>query len=74
MKIAALIQDGLGHRHLVGSLSPDLVRRDLPAKTGTAVLLWCTVPPEYQNAATIADIAMDRLGADGPEALAVIPR
>lgn len=73
MKIAALIQDGVGYRHLVASRSPDLVRRELSAKTGTAVLLWCKVPPEYQSAATIAAMAIDRLGADGPEALAAIP-
>lgn len=73
MKIVALIEDGLGHRHLVASRSPDLLRRELSAKTGTAVLLWCAVPPEYQSAATIAAVAMDRLGADGPEGLAAIP-
>lgn len=73
MKIVALIEDGLGHRHLVASRSPDLLRRELSAKPGTAVLLWCAVPPEYQSAAAIAALAMDRLGADGPEGLAAIP-
>ena len=73
MKIVALIEDGHGHRHLVASRSPDLVRRELSAETGTAVLLWCAVPPGYHSAATIAAMAMDRLGAHEPEALAAIP-
>lgn len=74
MKIVALIEDGLGHRHLVASRSPDLLRRELSAKTGTAVLLWCAEPPEYQSAAAIAALAMDRLGADGPEGSCRHPR
>ncbi|KFL32618.1 hypothetical protein JP75_00160 [Devosia riboflavina] len=73
MKIVALIEDGLGHRHLVASRSPDLLRRELAARTRTAMLIWCAVPPEYHSAATIVTKAMDRLGADGPEALAAIP-
>lgn len=73
MKIVALIADGLGHRHLVASRSPDLVRRDLSAKTGTAALLWCAVPPEAVGAGSIVAQAMERLGADGPEALAALP-
>lgn len=73
MKIVALIEDGLGHRHLVASRSPDLVRRELSARTGTASLIWCAVPPEYHSAATIAAMAMDRLGSHGPEGLAAIP-
>lgn len=73
MKIVALIQDGLGHRHLIASRSPDLLRRELSAKTGTASLIWCAVPPEFHSAATIAVMAMDRLGAHEPEALAAIP-
>ena len=44
MKIVALIEDGHGHRHLLGSRSPDLVRRELSARAGTAMLLWCAVP------------------------------
>lgn len=73
MKIVALIEDGLGHRHLVASRSPDLVRRDLSAKTGTAVLLWCAVPPESAGAGSILAQAMDRLGSNGPEALSALP-
>lgn len=73
MKIVALIEDGHGHRHLVASRAPDLVRRELSAKTGTAVLLWCAVPPEYHSAATIVAMAMDRLGSHEPEGLAAIP-
>lgn len=73
MKICALIEDGLGHRHLVASRSPDLVRRELSAETGTASLLWCAVPPEFHSAATIAAMAMDRLGAYEPETLAAVP-
>lgn len=73
MKIVALIEDGLGHRHLVASRSPDLVRRDLSAKTGTASLLWCAVPPEAVGAHAIVAEAMARLGAHGPEALSALP-
>lgn len=73
MKIVALIEDGLGHRHLIASRSPDLVRRELSARTGTAVLLWCAVPSDYHSAATITAMAMNRLGAHEPEALAAIP-
>ena len=73
MKIVALIEDGLGYRHLVASRSPDLLRRELAARTGTAMLIWCAVPPEYHSAATIVTKAMDRLGALESEALATIP-
>jgi hypothetical protein len=73
MKIVALIEDGHGHRHLVASRSPDLVRRDLSARPGTAVLLWCAVPPEGVGANTIVVEAAQRLGANGPEALAKVP-
>lgn len=72
MKIVALIEDDLGHRHLIASRSPDLVRRELSVKTGTAVLLWCAVPPESVGASAIVVQALERLGAAGPEALAVL--
>lgn len=73
MKIVALIEDGHGHRHLLGSRSPDLVRRELSARAGTAMLLWCAVPPEYVGAGTIVTAALDRLNAHGPDALGALP-
>jgi hypothetical protein len=73
MKIVALIEDGLGHRHLLASRSPDLVRRELSARTGTAMLLWCAVPPEYVGAGNIVAAALDRLNAHGPDALDTLP-
>ena len=73
MKIVALIEDGQGHLHLLASRSPDLVRRDLSARTGTATLLWCAVPPEGVGANTVIAEALQRLGANGPEALAKVP-
>lgn len=73
MKIVALIEDGYGHRHLLASRSPDLVRRDLSTKTGMAVLLWCAVPPEGVGVNTVIAQALQRLGANGPEALAKVP-
>lgn len=73
MKIVALIEDGQGHRHLLASRSPDLVRRDLSARTGTATLLWCAVPPEGVGANTVIAEATQWLGANGPEALATVP-
>jgi hypothetical protein len=63
MKIVALIEDGLGHRYLLASRSPDLVRRELSARTGTAVLLWCALPPEHVGAGAIVAAALDRLNA-----------
>lgn len=73
MKIVALIEDGQGHLHLLASRSPDLVRRDLSARTGTATLLWCAVPPEGVGANIIVAEATQRLGANGPAALAMVP-
>lgn len=49
------------------------MRRELSARTGTAVLLWCSVPPEYVGAGTIVAAALDRLGVQEPEALAELP-
>ncbi len=73
MKIVALIEGGHGHLHLLASRSPDLVRRELSSRTGTAALLWCAVPPEGVGANTVIAQALQRLGANGPEALARIP-
>lgn len=73
MKIVALIEDGHGHRHLLASRSPDLVRRELSARTGTARLLWCAVPPEAVGAGATVVEALDRLSAHEPQALAAIP-
>lgn len=73
MRIIALIEDGLGRRHLVATRSPDLVRREFSSQTGTARLLWCAVPPEHHGADAIIAEAGRRLGAHGLEALATVP-
>lgn len=73
MKIVALIEDGHGHLHLIASRSPDLFRRDLSARTGTANLIWCAVPPGSVGAHAIVAEAMNRLGVQGPEPLAKVP-
>lgn len=73
MRIIALIEDGLGRRHLVATRSPDLVRREFSAQTGTARLLWCAVPPEHHGADAIIAEARQRLGAHDAHALAALP-
>ena len=73
MKIVALIEDGQGHLHLLASRSPDLVRRELSARIGMAILLCCAVPPKGVGAHTIVVEATQRLGANGPETLAMVP-
>jgi hypothetical protein len=73
MKIIALLQDGLGHLHLVAMRAPDLLRRELSAQTGSAELLWCAVPPSGQGAATVVVVALQRLGVSGVDGLTAVP-
>lgn len=73
MRIIALIEDGLGRRHLVATRSPDLVRREFSSQTGTARLLWCAVPPEHHGADAIIAEARQRLGAHDAHTLTALP-
>jgi len=65
MRIVALIEDGLGRLHHITSRSPDLVRRELSAQTGSAMLIWCTAPPEHHGAGSIVTQPLTRLVALG---------
>lgn len=73
MRIVVLIRDGNDQLHLVATRAPDLMRRDLAARTGTAMLLWCAVPPEHHGADAVIAKAQRRLNACRPGALAAIP-
>jgi hypothetical protein len=72
MKIVALIEDGLGRRHLLATRAPDLLRRDLSARTGHAELLWCAVPPQGQCANQVIVEALAVLDAREPDRLSTL--
>lgn len=61
MKIVALIRDGHGCLHLAATRAQELVRRELADRTGTAVLLWCGVPPHGTAGAGIVSTALERM-------------
>jgi hypothetical protein len=64
MRIVALIEDGTGRLHLAATRAPDLLRRELSARTGAAALLWCAVPPAGMAGAGIVAEALNRLSVD----------
>jgi len=42
MKLFAVIVDGNDIKHFIFATSPDLVRREIASKTGTAHIVYCT--------------------------------
>lgn len=64
MKIITLLRDGRNQLHLAQTRAPDQMRRELSAQTGTAVIVWCGVPPEGVGGTDLIAATFQRLGVE----------